>query len=162
MYFLCHLQFPIRKVNQSCIDLLDLDLWLSVVLISRVSLFVVHSWLSLSLSLYGLNLYISKCRNKWIIRCLLILDKLVCFRLKLNSKLYNSFLFVFHQTLRKRKEILAFFHFALSLYVDLGKSALASALLSVWKGFYLSFPSVVKIFISRKDWKSLLLILDCI
>ena len=97
LYFLCHLQFPITKVNQSCIDLLDLDLWLSVVLISRVSLFAVHSWLSLSLSLYGLNLYISKCRNKWIVRCLSILDKLVCFRLKLNSKLYNNFLFVFHQ-----------------------------------------------------------------
>ena len=26
LYFLCHLQFPITKVNRSCIDLLDLDL----------------------------------------------------------------------------------------------------------------------------------------
>ena len=26
LYFLCHLQFPITKVNQSCIDLLYLDL----------------------------------------------------------------------------------------------------------------------------------------
>ena len=70
---------------------------ISVVLILRVSLFAVHSWLSFCfrhmvwiyvfLVLKQVNLKVSFDFGQ----------NLVCFHLKLNSKLYNNFLFVVHQ-----------------------------------------------------------------
>lgn len=68
--------------------------------------------------------------------------------LEIEFEIIQQLSFCVAQTLRRRKEILAFFILHISLYVDLGIKCISVCSLICEKIFCLSFPSVVKIFIS--------------